>query len=416
MGKGKNSLLMRCLVIVIVVIFAISLTANNGKGNLSNPFSVTSTGYPTAFIPNANFYGILYNNMEYTSVNTHSGSEHTFDTALAFDPDGISSGKPKIEGEMTSVYIPQNSVSSGVPSWVPENWLLNSGSVSNPMTGSGGVNPPWSWTINNQTYSMQEYDMRFDVTFNAAWSGTQSGVVGSQDFSTGEAPSLTGYEMLAGITNANLFQNVQVWIHFDITPTWYIQGGGNGYLAIAELRASEPTIMQSKDINGHTYASRGAEAVTPEDQGSIVTLYYGPFGTVSGPTGTPEQYEGLNLNPAYFTSDIYAHIDLNNFGVQANPVNGISSRVQGDTATFEFDVIVFAFGQYTVQDIQNNPSQYGRLTPVQEEGINWLSDAIGWLSSPANDSILVIVGIVILLIIFAPWVLVAIISIFGGKK
>jgi len=78
-------------------------------------------------------------------------------------------------------------------------------------------------------------------------------------------------------------------------------------------------------------------------------------------------------------------------------------------------VTLFVFGQYSVQDIQQDPTQYGRTTPVTTTD-NLLSGIFGWLSNSTNIGILVIIGIIVLMIIFAPWLLVVIISLFAGGK
>jgi hypothetical protein len=413
MQKAGNFRVIGLVIVVGIFVFII------GSSNPERSFQLSTSGYSSAFEgPSAQFFGVKYNDMEYTASNAHGASEHEFDTVMHFDPDGISSGMPKINGEMTAVFLPEESLSS-VPSWVPESWLLSNGYVSNPVTGVGGVNPPWNWNVSNLMIQMQEYDMRWYVSFNSAWSGaSQPNPSGAPyDYSTGEAPNPTYAQNLAGDVWKNAYQNTEVWIKFDITPTWYIQGGGTAYFAIAECNLATTASMQTKDNNGNIYPASTTESIFPYSQNDPLYFYYGAFGTGSESSKAPEQYEGKNLNPAYFTNALYAHIDLQNFGVSTYPVNGLSSRVQGDVATFEFDIRVFVIGQYTVQDIQKSPSQYGLTSPSQIQGVNWLTGIIGWLSSPTNDALLMGVIILVLIIIFAPWLLLVIVSLFaGGRK
>lgn len=411
MRKNGNIRLIGLIILVGFFIFII------GSSQAEKGFQFSTSGYSSAFEgPKAMFYGVTYNNMEYTAANGHGASEHQFDTVMHFDPDSISGGMPKINGEMTAIFLPENALSS-IPSWIPTSWIQNLGYVSNPVTGSGGVNPPWNWNVSNNMIQMNEYDERWYVSFNVGWSGTQTTPNLLNGLSSGgEAPALSIADKIAGNTKENAYQNVGVWIYFDITPTWYIQGGGTAYFAIAEINLAETASMQTKDNNGNSYPASTTESVFPYSQNDPFYLYYGAFGTASQSSGAPEQYEGQNLNSAYFTNALYVHIDLQHFGVTTYPINGVSSRVQGDVATFEFHVRVFVIGDYTVQDIQKSPSQYGLTSPSLIQGVNWLGGIIGWLSNPANVGLLTIIIIFVLILIFAPWLLVVIVSLFGGKR
>jgi hypothetical protein len=423
MEKNKNSLIMRVCVIVIIAVFLISIVSLSGGGNplSSKPLSISDLGYSSAYEgPKAQFLGVTYNGLQYTASNTHGASEHQFDTVMHFDPDDISGGKPKIQGEMTAIFLPSETLSSA-PSWIPMSWLLSNGYVSNPMTGANGVNPPYSWNISGNTYLMEEYHMRYYVSFSAEWNGKASGT--DSPFGNpgpgihGEMPSLTGAEAVQGITKTNVYLNTGVWIKFNITPTWYIAGGGNAYFAIAEVNMATSAQLQGQDANGATYDARTTESVSPESQNSLLYLYYSAFGAASQTSNIAYQYNGKDLNPAYFTNALYAHIDLNNFGVSTQPVNLFGSLDKGDTATFAFDIKVFVIGEYKVQDIQNTPDQYGRYTPIDTTGNNWLTGIVGWLSSPANVALLMVILVIAAIVIFAPWLLVVIVSIFrGGKK
>lgn len=390
---------MRVCVIVVIAVFVLSIA---WKGS-STPFSLSDLGYSSAYQgPKAKFLGITYNNIIYTGTNFHGASQHVFDTVMHFDSDGAASGMPKIRGEMTAIFLPKESLTFA-PDWIPFGWLQNNGLVSNPVVGADGVNPPYTWNISGNTYLMEEYAMRYYISLSAEWSGS-------------EMPLLSGTEALGGYVKANAYKNVGVWINFDISPSWYIQGGGTAYFAIAELRLAENVQMQGHDANGQKYDARTLESVSPESRQSIVYLYYSKFGAFAS-SGDPMQYEGKDLNPAYFTSDLYAHVDLNNFGVATQPVNYYGRLEKGDIATFAFDIRVFVIGEYKVQDIQTNPDQYGRYVPVDTTGNNWLTGIVGWLSQPSNVALLIIILVIAAIVIFAPWLLLAIIPIFtGGRK
>lgn len=404
MKKMGNIRIIGMVAVVAIFVFIIS------SSQAENSFQFSAASYSSAFEgPKAQFLGVTYNNKEYTSANGNGASRHIFDTGMTFDADASGSGKPQINGQMTAVFLPEDSLSSA-PAWVPFSWLQDNGLITQDsqegIVGYGGSNPPWNWTIGNDTYQMKEFDMRYYVSFQSSWSGSEDPKGDIPD------PILGG-----GGTAENTYKDVSVWLHFDISPTWYIAGGGVAYFAIAELTLAEDVQMHAIDNNNNVQTVRSDESVNPQAQQAAVSLYYGVFGTASSPSGTPEQYQGHDLNPAYFTKDLYAHIDLTNFGVGAGQVNFFGTYTRGDVATFAFDMKVFVIGEYKVQDIQKNPSQFGFTSPSLNTGVTWLTGIVGWLSSPANVGLLMGLIVLVLLIVFAPWVLLVIVSLFaGGKK
>lgn len=88
MQKSGNFRLIGLVALVGIFVFIVaSSPTENGVQFSSSGF------YPSAFEgPKANFLGVTYNNMEYTSSNGHGASAHTFDTTMNWDPDGGSSG------------------------------------------------------------------------------------------------------------------------------------------------------------------------------------------------------------------------------------------------------------------------------------------------------------------------------------
>lgn len=394
MNQKKGSLT-RIIVIGAVFLLLASMLGINTATNYHPPLSVSSLGYSSAFQgPKVEFYGIDYNGAHYTTAAApNSSSLHEFDTVMHFDPDGSSSGKPKIQGEMTTIFLPEESLTV-VPSWLPMSWLQNNGLVHNPQA-------VYNWTIGKDTYDMEQYSMRYYVSLSSDWAGTED-----------PANKLDG---IITTRATNVLNSVNIWLKFDISPTWYIQGGGTAYFAIAKCQLAEDAIMKAKDNNGVQYSARTAESVSPESRYSPVELYYGAWGGQAA-SANPQTYMGQQLNPSYFRNELYAHVDLNNFGVEAGSVNVFGSWTHGDVVTFAFDVTVFIIGDYQVKDIQNNPTQYGRFTPVSNSD-TFFSQILGWLLNPVNFSILLIIAVVVLLIIFAPWVLALIVTaIFGGRK
>ena len=393
--------------VVLLISFLVVSLSSMWQGGFT--VSAQGLGYSSAFQgPKAEFYGVTYNGKQYMATQANGASEsHFSDTVMHFDADSASSGKPKIDGEMTSIFLPEQSLTQ-IPAWVPLSWIQDLGYVSNPVTGVGGVNPPYSWNITGNTYKMAEYDMRYWVSLSSSWSG-------SEDPSPQLSSSLFGYAY-------NVYQNVGVWIKLDISPSWYIQGGGTAYFAIALCTLAENVQMSAKgnSPNGPTYAARTDENVDPYSRPSVSEMYYNPWGGATPPNDeqqTAMQYNGKDLNPAYFVNTLYMHMDLVNFGTWAGVQNAFSTYTRGDVATFAFDFKVFVIGEYTVKDIQNNPSQYGRFTPVATSGTEWFTSIIAWLSNPANIALLTTIGIFLAILFVAPWILVVIAAILmGGKK
>jgi hypothetical protein len=110
------------------------------------------------------------------------------------------------------------------------------------------------------------------------------------------------------------------------------------------------------------------------------------------------------LNNDYFRDAVYLKLNLNHFGVREF-WDGLQLKIRGDVATFAFDVVAFEIGQWSVQDIQENPDDFGRFVRTDVSGgwLDWIYDNLWWLLPAA---------IVVVLIFVAPWFLVLIISIF----
>jgi len=205
---------------------------------------------------------------------------------------------------------------------------------------------------------------------------------------------------------------LEAWVEFDLTPTWYIEGGGTAYFAVGKVQVAELQ-KTAHDINGKEDTLDTRMSVSPEGQGAALYIYYGLFGSSSSAETNAASYQGKELNPALFTDKVYAHFDFNNFGVTAwNEMGTIKTK--GDVATVGFDMTVFVIGQWDVKDIQEIPQGFGRLekTLMPPSLLDYLSDP----RMQALITLLVAAAIFILLLVFAPGFLVAILALFSGRK
>jgi hypothetical protein len=280
---------------------------------------------------------------------------------------------------MTTVFLPDETAQN-TASWIPISWIQNNGLISNPEK-------EYPWTIGNTEYIMYQYKMRYYQTYSAEWAGSEK----------------------VGFTQENNYDNVQIWTELDLTPTWYIEGGGTAYFAVAKMQLAENAIYSGVNSNGETVDSRTTVSVSPESRLSPVYLYYQPFGTDGKQETNPYTYEGKTLNPSLFTDKVYFHVDLNKFGVYWGADYIIFPWTKGDTVTLAVDVTVFVIGEYTVKDIQENPDQYGRFVKEADSTptfLRWLfetTDGLAFLTFALIAIVIVIV--LILVVIYAPWLL-----------
>lgn len=322
----------------------------------------------------------------------------TFDTTLKFDSDGWDTGKPNIIGEMTSVFVPASSLSNIV--WwsgakaIPQDWLRGLQYIKNPQE-------TYSWNISSKTYKMEQWLMRFYLSFSGEWDSAGEG-----------SPGLFGgvlYPQNFGQVVRNYYTNLEVWLEFDVRPTWYIEGQGTAYFAIGKIQVAEFKKI-AHDVSGNEVSLDTQMSVTPESESSLLYIYHGLFGTSSPAEKEASSFDGKLLNPDLFTDRVFAHVDFNNFGVTAWNEFG-TVKTKGDVATIGFDVTVFVIGEWDVKDIQNIPTDYGRWT--QTFTPNSLLDYLNDPRMQALLSLIAVVGVFLLILIFAPSVLVAIMSMIG---
>ena len=280
---------------------------------------------------------------------------------------------------------------------IPQDWLKSAELIQNPQKN-------YTWSIGGKSYAMEQWVLRFYLSFSAEWDSAGEG-----------NPGLIGGPMSGlfwGKIVRNYFSNLEAWVEFDLTPTWYIEGQGTAYFAIGSIRLAELQ-KTAHDITGKEDTLDTRMSVSPEGQGAALYIYYGLFGSSSSAETNAASYQGKELNPALFTDKVYAHFDFNNFGVTAwNEMGTIKTK--GDVATVGFDMTVFVIGQWDVKDIQEIPQGFGRLekTLMPPSLLDYLSDP----RMQALITLLVMAAIFILLLVFAPGFLVAILALFSGRK
>ncbi len=397
MQKGPAYLRLFCLVVAVIII---SSNIDHFSGANAPPLSVGDSGYSSGFQgPTARFYGIqgsVYSGgviRESETQHSSSASLHQFDSVLRYDPDASGSGYPNLIGEQTSVFIPRESLGS-IPSWLPSNWLNTMSYIQNPQQ-------TYEWTVGENTYYMEQWLLRYYISLGAEWDGNIDFLGGH-----GEIPPAQ-----SGITENNFPSDTELWIEFRLDPTWYIQGQGTAYFAIGKVQLAESVQYGAQDVNGNDAGdARTDVSIVPESQAAVNYLYYEPWGEGAVQTHDASYYQGKALNPELFTDRVYLRIDLNKIGVYSgNQLIGIGYWVKGDTLKIAFDMTVFVVGQWDVQDIQNNPDDFGRFQRTSAS-----SDFFTWLLSPETLAWLIPVLILGAIIFFAPWVLVLIFSLIRG--
>lgn len=381
-------------ILTVALVIAILIFVSSVGGTVNFALNVGSLGYSSAFEgPKAKFAGVNYDGQKLTSA--LPGGEYRADTVLKFDPDDRTSGKPNLVGEMTTVFLPETSglTSTWLLSYLPgteaQSWIQKLSYIKNPQTEK-----PYSWNISDKTYQMYQYLMKWYVSFTAEWDGSEGGKA--------ETP---------GEIDRNYLSRTEAWLEFDVTPTWYIEGGGTAYFAIAKIQLSD--VARHGKQSGEFAEPDSRMSVSPESPFAALYIYQDLWGQTRGEK-TVQTYQGKNLNPDYFGNKVYAHIDFNNFGVTTwNEYFTVKSR--GDIITMGFDVTVFVIGEWQVQDVQNIADVSTWFERSQKEFIP--SSLLDYLADPRVQALLglaVTAGIVIVLLIVAPWVLIAFASLFSS--
>jgi len=308
---------------------------------------------------------------------------------MRFDPDEYRYNQPNLIGEMTSVFLPDQSSQNMLKSWIPSNWIAENNYIINPQR-------EFAWNISGYTYLMREYICRFYVSINAEWDGNVEWLDNAE---TGP------------IGGSRLYHDAEVWVKFDLTPTWYIDGQNRAYFTIAQVRPAADAIYGGLTLSGEQGTIRtkdGGVSVTPESIQTPLFIFDAPFGGGSYVKKEPYEYQGRQLNPALFKDEAYIRLNLNNFGVSSDIIAGIPPwSIHGDVVTWKFDVVVFLIGEWTVQDIQDDPDRYGRFQREDSptDWLEWAYQNLWWI---------IPVAIIVLIIFVAPWLLVALLSVLRG--
>ncbi len=328
-----------------------------------------------------------------------SGTADQRGTSFYFDADDPQSGACNLVGEMTNAFLPESTVS---PSWVPSDWEKALTYVNNPVE-------TYSWDLPNPdnpdetiAYEMQEWILRMYVSITAEWDTEWAGE--NSEY------------------NNQRYTDTEVWIELDISPIWYFEGTNQVYFAIGKVVCSDFAYgklgsdnWECGELSGlagdcpEEYTPTSWISVTPESPTSYVYIYYQNYGAAGQAKTDYASYKGRRLNPSLFTDKVYISVGLNNFGTEDlyyYPGNWIH---KGDAVTWAFDVHVFVVGEWTVQDIEELPSDYGRIGK-QTTYKDWWVQIIEDPRFPLFTFLGILALIFLLLAIFAPWVL---FSIFG---
>lgn len=368
-----------------------------GAGSVTSLVIYSASPYTTGYQGARLLYaGINYENKEYTNQMRHEASRVRFDTTLSFDPDSSDTGMCNLIGEMTSAFIPSESLKN-FASWVPNEWVREASYIENPRN-------IYNWQIENKTYIMEEWILRWYFSVSAEWD---------------EGPYfMVRYDRE---WHDKIYSNTEIWFEVDLTPVWYFEEADRAYFAIAKMQLADVR-FNAKRWDGKEDIPDPSVSVKPESQGSILPIYYGQFAKASTADKTVSSYQGKTLNPDLFTSKVYTYFTLEHFGThqwdELTPFP--TARYKGDVVTVAVDVTIFVIGEWTAKDIQSitqveGDEGYGRVTKIGGAGFS-LGD---WFALPEARLLTVLAlgaFFLLMLAIFAPWVLIAIMGIFGGKR
>jgi len=365
----------------LLLIGMVLLTLLSG-GSILN-LSLNDLGYSSAFQgPKVKFMGVRM------GVNKTT----TGDTVLRFDPDGATSGKPDLIGEMTTIFVPKQSLSD-LRDWIPVEWLSGTEFIKNPQE-------TYSWNISGKVCRMEQWVLKWYLSISAE----------------GQSSEITTLHPLQpwilGSTQNNIYTQTEVWFEFDLTPTWYIEGGGTAYFALAKITLSNKK-SEVKDNAGNIHTSDTSMSFSP-GSGQLY-MYNEKWGATQTSQVDAHTFQGKVLNPAYFRNKLYAHFDLNNFGIRSW-IDFPSVRSKGDVVTVGFDVTVFVIGEWDVKDIADvDLDDFGRTTKITSTGPS-LMDVLNDPRFQGIFTLFVLGGICLFLLIFAPWVLFAIVGLFRSGR
>ena len=349
--------------IIIIIICLVVLTTSGAGSNLFFPlstFQAYTTGYQGA---HARFCGVAYP----TATDGVGGLGHYQDslwgTTFAWDIDERGSGKPAIAGEMTSVFVPAESVGRVTSHFRSgadiSSWLLESTERQNPVEA-------YEWELEDaegitHVYRMEEWVLKWYFSISAEPQGVEIPVM-----------------WVPPDIRRNSLQDVQVWFEFDLTPIWYFENQTRSYFAIASLQISD--IELGGKLNNEDYETtyNTDMRTLPMSEHTPFTLYHGIFGTSANRAEKDAyDYEGKRLNPDLFTDKVYAYLTLQDFGVTAWVPWSFGTVYRADAVTVGCDMHVFVVGEWAVKDVQDVPDDYGRTAKVGTSGSGGIAVSFG---------------------------------------
>lgn len=334
-------------------------------------------------------------------------------TYFVWDLDAPLMQKPDIIGELTSIFIPSETIGES-PDWIPD-WLVRKATtITNPRYVYD------EWQFEEETpfeitfYRMENWRLVWFFTFGA------HGHYGGHPTTNDEIPYADAFT-----DGRNAYRDLEVWFEIDLTPVWYFSGAKTAYFAVAKAMMGPDGAIygrwtQDQELD---YDQRNSGcAVIPESAYTILPIFYAPWGEGGRADKEPYEYLGKELNPALFTDKVYTKFTLKDFGINSwwdDHLPFPAFHWRGDVVTAMVYVDVFVVGEWKVQDIDDLPDWYGRSAQFG----SWagpFGEIWGFLVGTQQGRfllliILAIIGFFIILF-FAPWVILLISQLFGGGK
>jgi len=323
---GKSYNLIALVFVIAVAGIALAMTGGLGQ-NIAGGFTTAYEGVKPSF------YGVYYDGFAYEGTAFRG-------TQMDFDVDEPELGLPDLEGEMTSIFLPIDIGIGDIPDWVPQSRAI---ALENANTDP--VNE-YEWVIDDKAYRMEEYDLKWFMSVEAGFDSTWG--LGSE-------------------AENQRWRNAEIWVRLDTSPDWIFEGADETYFTVAKIT------VDYVEKQGH---DTGRIDVSPESQGTAMSLFYMPYG--EGVNLDEEDFRGFavgdsKLNPAIFRSELYTVFRLDDFGSQAW-WEGISRKYESDVVTWELTVTVFVVGEWDVKDIQDiselTEGGYGREVKVVTTGVD----------------------------------------------
>jgi len=318
-----------------------------------------TTSYSSAYAGvKPSFHGVYVGGFAYESPGFRG-------TQMDFDLDDPKRGLPDLEGEMTTIFLPEKINPWELPDWVPESRLIGL---------SGGEEPVnvYEWTIDDVAYRMEEYELKWFVGMEAGYDSV--GIFDEEG-------------------NNQRWRNAEVWLKLDTSPSWIFEGADKTYFAVAKVQ------VDYVEVEGHDPSKID---VSPESHGTALSLFYLPYGEaidLSEDTFIGYAVGETRLNPEVFRDQVFTMIRLDDFGTQAW-YEGLTRKYMGDTAVWEFTVKVFVVGEWELKDVQDVSELveegYGRNAKIVTTGVQY---RIPWgdLFNLQGKIVLFLIGIAVIM-------------------